>query len=136
MDFKSLQTNYNEEKGFLSFTAAELDGVPKDVISGYKKHQNADIYDVTYKSPDILPIVSEGFTLFNDLDCHLSSQFRFAINPETRKRAFVGSENRLAVNEQVLEDILVLRREIASLLGYTTWADYIIEAKVDCATFY
>jgi Zn-dependent oligopeptidase len=59
-----------------------------------------------------------------------SDQLKFAINPETRKRAIIGMENRLTINEAVLDEILVLRRELASLLGYPTWADYVIEEKV------
>jgi hypothetical protein len=44
----------------ISFTEEELRGVPKDVISGYKKRTEAskELYDVTYKTPDIFPIVS------------------------------------------------------------------------------
>jgi hypothetical protein len=53
----TLQRNFNEEKGFVTFTLAELDGIAPDVISGYKKHENEDAYDVTFKTPDLLPIV-------------------------------------------------------------------------------
>ena len=44
----------------ITFTEEELKGVPKDVVSGYTKRTEGskDVYDVTYKTPDIFPIVS------------------------------------------------------------------------------
>jgi Zn-dependent oligopeptidase len=51
-----------KHQGKISFTLAELEGVPNDVISGYTKRQEgeAEIYDVTFKTPDIFPIVSHS----------------------------------------------------------------------------
>lgn len=57
-------------------------------------------------------------------------QFKFAENPDTRKRAYEGYESRLEINVPVLEKILDLRRKIAALLGYPTWADYVTEVKM------
>lgn len=57
-------------------------------------------------------------------------QFKFAQNPETRKRAHESYEARLAINVPLLDKALELRRKIASLLGYKTWADYITEVKM------
>lgn len=44
----------------ISFTEEELVGVPKDVISGYTKRTEGfkELYDVTFKNPDIFPVVS------------------------------------------------------------------------------
>ncbi|KAJ3515380.1 hypothetical protein NLJ89_g1791 [Agrocybe chaxingu] len=106
--------NFNEENGVITFTEEELKGVPKDVISGYTKRSegNKEVFDVTYKTPDIFPV------------------FKFAENPKTRKRAQEGHESRLSVNVPLLDKALELRRKIASLLGYKTWADYITEVKM------
>ncbi|KAG2009857.1 metallopeptidase MepB, variant 2 [Coprinopsis cinerea AmutBmut pab1-1] len=106
--------NFNEENSVITFTEEELKGVPKDVISGYTKRTEGDttVYDVTYKTPDIFPI------------------FKFAENPETRRRAQEGHESRLQINVPLLDKVLDLRRQIASLLGYKTWADYITEVKM------
>lgn len=43
----------------VSFTEAELKGVPADVISGYPKRTEGakNLYDVTFKMPDIQPVV-------------------------------------------------------------------------------
>ncbi|KAF8225878.1 metallopeptidase MepB [Tricholoma matsutake] len=106
--------NFNEENAVITFTEDELKGVPKDVISGYTKRTEGskDVYDVTYKTPDIFPV------------------FKFAENPETRKRAQEGHESRLAINVPILSKALDLRRKIAKILGYDTWADYITEVKM------
>jgi len=104
--------NFNEEKGFITFTKEELDGVPADVISGYTKHEDEDKYDVTFKTPDIFPL------------------FKFANNPDTRKRALIASEGRLANNVEVLDEALALRRDLAAILKYPTWADFVTEEKM------
>ncbi|KIM49708.1 hypothetical protein M413DRAFT_6631 [Hebeloma cylindrosporum] len=84
------------------FTEEELKGVPKDVISGYTKRTEGDkeFFDITFKTPDIFPV------------------FKFAENPETRKKAL---EDRLKVNVPLLDKALEVRRKISSLLGYKTW---------------
>ncbi|KAF9046329.1 hypothetical protein BJ165DRAFT_1345534 [Panaeolus papilionaceus] len=106
--------NFNEEDERITFTAEELKGVPADVISGYTKRteDGKELYEATFKTPDIFPL------------------FKFAENPATRKRALEGHESRLAINVPLLDKALELRRKIASLLGYKTWADYITEVKM------
>ncbi|KIJ54259.1 hypothetical protein M422DRAFT_154020 [Sphaerobolus stellatus SS14] len=108
--------NFNEENGHISFTLEELEGVPSDVLSGYKKHpaekDTPELYEVTFKTPDIMPL------------------FKFASNPETRRRASSAFEGRLAINEPLLKKGLAIREKIASLLGYKTWADYNTEVKM------
>ncbi|KIM89266.1 hypothetical protein PILCRDRAFT_61316 [Piloderma croceum F 1598] len=106
--------NFNEENGVVTFTLEELKGVPDDVVSGYTKRteDSKQLYDVTHKTPDIFPI------------------YKFAQIPETRQRALESYEARLAVNVPLLDKALELRRKIASLLGYPTWADYITEVKM------
>ncbi|KAF8208884.1 metallopeptidase MepB [Mycena galopus ATCC 62051] len=106
--------NFNEEKGVVSFTKEELDGVPADVISGYTKRTegSTEVYDVTYKTPDIFPV------------------FKFATRPETRQRAYEGHESRLEINVPLVEKFLGLRRQIAKVLKYPTWADYRTEPKM------
>ncbi|KAG5220918.1 zincin [Salix suchowensis] len=102
---KELSQACLEFSGVIAFTAAELKGVPRDVVSGYTKRTEGDseVYDVTFKTPDIFPV------------------FKFAENPETRKRAQEAHESRLAINVPLLDKALELRRKIAALLGYDTW---------------
>ncbi|THH10464.1 hypothetical protein EW145_g1314 [Phellinidium pouzarii] len=105
---------FNEEDGKIFFTEEELKGVPADVISGYEKREEGShiTFGVTHKTPDIFPL------------------FKYAQDPETRKKAFSSHEDRLAMNAPLLNKALDLRRQIAALLGYDTWADFITEAKM------
>ncbi|PIL22512.1 hypothetical protein GSI_15201 [Ganoderma sinense ZZ0214-1] len=106
--------NFNEENGVVTFTLDELKGVPEDVISGYTKRTESgnDVYDVTFKTPDIFPL------------------FKYAEDPKTRRKAYEKFENRLAVNKPIMAKFLDLRRQIAKLLDYPTWADYVTEVKM------
>lgn len=104
--------NYNEEKGVVHLTKAELEGVPADVISGYARTDNKDEYAVTFKTPDIFPI------------------FKYAASPATRKKAMEAYEDRLPINVPLLKQAVDLRWKCAELLGYQTWADYIEEPKM------
>ncbi|KAG2357602.1 hypothetical protein BDR07DRAFT_1453044 [Suillus spraguei] len=85
-----------------------------DVISGYNKRteDSKEVYDVTFKTPDIFPV------------------FKFAHNPATRRSAQEAYDDRLKQNVPLLEKALDLRRRIAAMLGYDTWADYITEVKM------
>ena len=60
----------------------------------------------------------------------LYAQLKFAQNPETRRIAYSKHENRLTINDPLLSKALDLRRKIAKLLKYETWADYITEVKM------
>ncbi|KAH9939164.1 Metalloprotease [Amylocystis lapponica] len=106
--------NFNEENGSVSFTLEELKGVPDDVISGYTKRTDGDreVYDVTFKSPDYLPVIKQ------------------AENPETRRTAYERYDARLSINEPLMSRAIDLRRKIAGLLEYDTWADYVTEVKM------
>jgi Zn-dependent oligopeptidase len=65
------------------------------------------------------------------LICHAGPlQFKFAQDPGTRQRAHEGYEARLEINVPLLSKALDLRRQIAKLLGYKTWADYVTEVKM------
>jgi len=53
-----------------------------------------------------------------------------ASNPSTRQTAHTAHEARLAVNVEPLSTILRLRKEIAEVLQYDSWADYATEVKM------
>lgn len=106
--------NCDEEKGFLLFTKEELDGVPESAIHGYEtvEEDGTTKYKVTHKTPDILPVLNN------------------AKNPETRKKSFLSYENRSTINTELFKEIMELRKEASAVIGYKTWADYIIEVKM------
>lgn len=49
---------------------------------------------------------------------------------ETRRRAYESYEARLELNAPLFDRVLELRRNIATLLGYKTWADHVTEVKM------
>ena len=57
-------------------------------------------------------------------------QFRMAENPETRRLAVEAYDRKLDINAPLMDKMLGLRRKIASMLGYATWADYVTEIKM------
>jgi Zn-dependent oligopeptidase len=104
--------NMNEEDGHVALSAAELAGVPPDVVAGYPKADGTDVYHVPFKTTDIFPVLKQ------------------AVDPAAREKASDAYERRLAVNTPLLARAIALRREIAGLLGYATWADYQTEPKM------
>ena len=61
---------------------------------------------VRYKDPDIIPIM------------------KFATNPATRKKMFIGNESRCSQNQPMYRQIFALRDEAARLLGFPNHAAY------------
>jgi len=84
--------------------------VPEAVIDGYPQEDGK--YKVTFKTPDIFPI------------------FQYANVPETRRKAQMGYEAKTLQNEPVLKEIVQLRRKVADILGFETYADYVLDIKM------
>ncbi|KAK9446496.1 uncharacterized protein V1518DRAFT_423914 [Limtongia smithiae] len=102
--------NLGEETGFILFTREELAGVPEDVLSGFSEKDGK--LKMTFKYPDLFPVM------------------KYAQNPDTRRRAFVGDQNKVAENGELLVQAIKLRAEIAQLLGYSTHAAYVLEERM------
>lgn len=84
----------------------ELDGLPQDYIDRHKPGADGKIY-VTTNYPDALPVL------------------KFSKSDEFRRRLFLAFDTRAyPKNKEVLEKMLKTRYEIATLLGYSSWADY------------
>jgi|HubBroStandDraft_6_1064221.scaffolds.fasta_scaffold00546_9 thimet oligopeptidase len=87
-------------------SASELDGVPQDYIAGHKPGADGKI-SITTSYPDVFPVLT------------------FAKNDEVRKKVLVTFNNRAyPKNQEVLLEMVRTRAEIASLIGYASWADY------------
>ncbi|KAK4934768.1 metalloendopeptidase [Elasticomyces elasticus] len=102
--------NLNEEKGGIWFTAAELEGVPEDVLSLLKKED--DKYFLTFKYPDLFPTL------------------KYATNAATRQKVFIANENKCNQNAPLFREAIILRDEAARLLGYPNHAAFRIEDKM------
>jgi len=84
----------------------QLDGLPQDYIDRHKAGADGKIY-ITTNYPDALPAM------------------KFSTSDEFRQRVFLAFQTRAyPKNKEVLERMMATRYRIASLLGYSSWADY------------
>ncbi|CAZ79996.1 unnamed protein product [Tuber melanosporum] len=106
----------NEENGGIWFTPEELAGVPEDVLSGLSKGEpntdNKGKLRLTFKYPDLFPTM------------------KYAINTETRKKVFLGNENKCNENSKLFKKAIELRDEKARLLGFKNHAEFILQPKM------
>jgi thimet oligopeptidase len=87
-------------------SAAELDGLPQDYIDRHKPGADGKIR-ITTDYPDIFPVL------------------KFGKNEALRKRLYEQFNNRAyPKNRDLLQKMMKTRYEIATLLGYSSWADY------------
>lgn len=110
----TFQKNLIDENGGIWFTKEELDGVPHDVVSGLKEGdgENKGKVRLTFKYPDLFPTL------------------KYAKNAATRKKVFIGDENKVNQNVPLFREIILLRDEAARLLGYPNHAAFKIEDKM------
>ncbi len=86
--------------------ASELNGLPKDYIDGHKPGKDG-VINITTDYPDYIPVMN------------------FAVSGALRGRLFLAFNTRAyPQNSDELMKMLRTRYEIASLLGYKSWADY------------
>lgn len=91
---------------------ARLIGLPADFVQRHQPDEQGRIR-LTTDYPDYNPVMT------------------YAADDSLRREMYVKFRSRGdADNEAVLREILILRAEKASLLGYANWADYITEDKM------
>ncbi|MCA1558673.1 MAG: Zn-dependent oligopeptidase, partial [Acidobacteria bacterium] len=90
----------------------ELEGLPADYIERHKPGPDGKI-TLTIDYPDSLPV------------------FSYAKNEALRRRMYLAYNNRAYPNNMAVLDRLVTKRhELASLVGFKTWAEYITADKM------
>jgi thimet oligopeptidase len=99
--------NINDDQKIVDVqTASELDGVPKDYIDAHKPGKDGVIH-ITTSNPDFIPVMT------------------FAKSDALRRRLSLAYNTRAyPKNRDVMLTMMRVRYEIATLLGYTSWADY------------
>ena len=91
---------------------SELEGLPADYIARHKPGPDGKI-TLTIDYPDSLPV------------------FSYARNEGLRKRMYMEYNNRaFPKNMAVLDRLVAKRHELAGLLGFKNWADYITADKM------
>jgi thimet oligopeptidase len=85
--------------------AVELEGLPADYLASHQPGEDGKIV-LTTDFPDYLPVMT------------------FARSGDLRRRMFVAYNTRaFPANRQVLLDLLGIRQEMATILGFAYWAD-------------
>ena len=98
--------NISDGQKVVEADPAELDGLPQDYIDRHKPDANGKVH-LTTDYPDALPV------------------FTFAKSDSLRRRMSLAFNTRAyPKNQEVLTSLMKTRYEIASLLGYPSWADY------------
>jgi thimet oligopeptidase len=91
---------------------SELEGLPQDYIARHKPDANG-VITLTTDYPDSLPV------------------FTYAKSEDLRQRMYKAYNNRAyPMNIDVLNRMIARRHELANLIGYPNWADYITANKM------
>jgi thimet oligopeptidase len=99
---KNVQENANRVE---VLDPAELEGLPEDYIRNHPPDEKG-VITLTTDYPDMQPVMT------------------FATNPDLRLRMFRAYYTRAyPANRQHLLDLLALRQQVASILGFASWAD-------------
>jgi thimet oligopeptidase len=97
--------NIQEGAKTIEATPAELDGLPADYLARHQADADGRI-TLTTDPPDMQPVMT------------------FAESAALRKRMFLAYNTRAyPANQQILLDLLATRQEIATVLGFRSWAD-------------
>jgi thimet oligopeptidase len=98
--------NISDDQRSVEADPAELDGLPADFIASRKPGPNGKV-TITTNYPDLGPVMT------------------FARSDALRRRLSLAFNNRAyPQNRDVLLSMMKTRFEIATLLGYSSWADY------------
>jgi thimet oligopeptidase len=103
----SLEFSRNIQEGAKTIEAsvAELDGLPADYIARHPVNSEGRV-TLTTDPPDMQPVMT------------------FASSAALRERMFLAYNTRAyPVNQQILLDLLAARQQIATILGFRSWAD-------------
>ena len=108
----SMKFNRNINDSIIKIEASkdELDGLPQSVISSFGRH--GEKYVITTDYPHSLPVL------------------QFCKNEKLRRAMAHAMGTRAPQNNDVLEQLVVKRREFAQLLGYENWAAYVAEVRM------
>ncbi len=108
----AFQRNLREDATTVRLRPEQLEGLPQDWIDAHPPGDGG-LAEVTMDYPDILPLLT------------------FATDREARVTAATAYGNRCwPVNDEVLLELLALRHELATTLGYDGWPSYDAEVKM------
>jgi thimet oligopeptidase len=98
--------NISDDQKIVDADPSELDGLPQDYIDRHKPGADGKV-KISTNYPDIFPV------------------FQFAKSDDLRRRMNLAFDTRAyPKNKEVLQQMMQIRYQIATLLGYSSWADY------------
>lgn len=104
--------NIAEDVRSVSFSPKELDGLPEDYRKAHPPGKDGKVV-ITTNTPDYFPFMTYA----------KDTKAREKLWRTYRQRAFPA-------NQQVLSQLIAKRHELATLLGYESWAAYTTETKM------
>lgn len=109
---QEFEKNIREDVRSIRVHPSALEGLPDDFRSSHTPDETG-LVTITTDYPDYRPFMT------------------YAHDSALRKELYLLFNNRgYPKNEPILRDLLVKRFELARLLGYATWADYVAEDKM------
>lgn len=107
------QRNIDEYEDGLDLTREELEGLPDSFIEGLREGSRPGTYRVSLDYPELHPFMDQAR--------------RRDLREQLQSKAWNAA---VEANRPLLEEALELRRRIAELLGYPSWAHYAMEVKM------
>ena len=102
----------SDEVGSVHLDPADLKGLPADYVAAHPVGADGKV-TVTTDYPDLIPFMT------------------YAESDDARRQLYVVNRTRGAkTNPTTLGKVLTLRAEMAKILGYADWADYVTEDKM------
>lgn len=125
LSLKSLQFGQNvlaETNNYFKHITDKKDlvGIPEAILAQYAeeaKERNLEGYVVTLQYPSYIPLMTYAE----------NRELRKELALESGKKAFKNNE---FDNQNLIKEIVKLRQEKAELLGYKSFADYVLEEKM------
>lgn len=104
--------NIRDDVGDVALDPAQLAGLPADYVVAHPIDANGKVH-VTTNYPDLIPFLT------------------YATDGPARRALTVANNTRAVPrNVEVLAAMLIKRQELAGLLGYASWAEYVTEDKM------
>lgn len=104
--------NIRDDKTTVTAEISEMEGLPADFVKNHPANESGAII-LTTEYPDFVPVMT------------------YAKSEELRRRMLTAFNNRAyPQNMSVLDSMIAKRYELAQLLGYKNWADYITADKM------
>ncbi|KAI9197197.1 Thimet oligopeptidase [Polychytrium aggregatum] len=106
--------NLADDRTVVKLTRDELEGLPEAFLQGLEKatEDGIDKYIVTMKYPDIIPVM------------------KLAKRDETRKRLYIANSTRCAPNIDIMQEVIQLRNQCATLMGCSSHAEFQLQPKM------